>query len=50
MSEAFFEFVQMGGHGIYVWPPYFLSAAVLGANYYFARRRLSRARKAVLAE
>ncbi|MBE8158129.1 MAG: heme exporter protein CcmD [Betaproteobacteria bacterium] len=35
----------MGGYARYVWPCYLFAAAVLSANFYFARRRLRRAQK-----
>ncbi len=44
MVDALLDFLRMGGYARYVWPPYLFAAALLLANFYFARRRLRRAR------
>jgi heme exporter protein D len=38
MSMA--EFFHMGGHGIYVWPAYCITLAVLLLNVVFARAKM----------
>jgi heme exporter protein D len=37
------EFLQMGGHGAYVWSAYGITLAVLVGNVWWARRRHSKA-------
>ncbi len=33
------EFLAMGGYAAYVWPSFALTAIVMSANLYFAKRR-----------
>jgi heme exporter protein CcmD len=37
-------FLDMGGYGIYLWPAYAVTLAVIGLNVVWARRALARAR------
>lgn len=41
------EFLAMGGYAVYVWTAYGLTAAVIGANVWLAKRRLRQAWTAV---
>jgi heme exporter protein CcmD len=39
------SFLDMGGYGIYLWPAYAMTFAVIALNVVWARRALARARE-----
>lgn len=43
--DSFAEFIEMGGHGLYVWLAYGTAFVAFAANYFSVRRAAARQRE-----